>query len=391
MTARPTAGRAGASRALALATVALGVNFWAWNLLAPLAPTYSELLALTPLQVSMLVATPTLVGAFARIPIGALTDRYGGRIMFTVVTALTILPVLFLSVMDSYPALLAGGLLLGLGGASFAIGIPFVNAWVPPERRGLALGIYGMGNGGTAMSGFVSPSLAGAFGLATPYLVVAVALTTVAVAFAILGRDAPGRTPAGGTMIGRFVDTLRLPVARDLALIYAVTFGGFVAFGVYLPTFLTGVYGLEVRDAALRAAGFIVLATVARPVGGALADRFGGAIVLLFALVAIGIGAIVTAFEPHIIPATVGFLTIAAAMGVGNGAVFALVGRRAPPAQVGSVTGLVGAAGGLGGFMPPILMALVFQATGSYSIGLMLLSNVAFAGAIYTAWRLREP
>jgi MFS transporter, NNP family, nitrate/nitrite transporter len=390
MPAEPTVGRAGAARALALATVALGVNFWAWNLLAPLAPTYSELLALTPLQVSILVAIPTLVGAFARIPIGALTDRFGGRIMFTVVSALTILPVLFLSIMDSYPALLAGGLLLGLGGASFAIGIPFVNAWVPPARRGLALGIYGMGNGGTAMSGFVSPSLAGAFGLATPYIVVAVALAAVAVLFAVLGRDAPGRTPATGSMLTRLGDTLRLPVARDLALMYAVTFGGFVAFGVYLPTFLTGVYGLEIRDAALRAAGFIVLATIARPIGGGLADRFGGAVVLLFALVAIGIGAIVTAFEPHIIPATVGFLTIAAAMGVGNGAVFALVGRRAPPAQVGSVTGLVGAAGGLGGFMPPIVMALVFQATGSYAIGLMLLSNVAFAGAIYTAWRLRE-
>jgi MFS transporter, NNP family, nitrate/nitrite transporter len=385
----PTAGRAGAGRALALATVALGVNFWAWNLLAPLAPTYSELLALTPLQVSILVAVPTLIGAFARIPIGALTDRYGGRVMFTAVSALTIVPVLFLSIAGSYPALLAGGLLLGLGGASFAIGIPFVNAWVPPERRGLALGIYGMGNGGTAMSGFVSPSLAGAFGLATPFLVVAVALAAVAAGFALLGRDAPGRIPATGSMLGRFADTLRLPVARDLAIIYAITFGGFVAFGVYLPTFLTGVYGLEVRDAALRAAGFIVLATVARPAGGALADRFGGAIVLLFALVAIGVGAIVTAFEPHIIPATAGFLTIAAAMGVGNGAVFALVGRRAPAAQVGSVTGLVGAAGGLGGFMPPIVMALVFQATGSYAIGLMLLSNVAFAGAIYTAWRLR--
>jgi MFS transporter, NNP family, nitrate/nitrite transporter len=380
----------GAVRALALATLALGVNFWAWNLLGPLAPTYRELLDLSPLQVSILVAIPTLVGAFARIPIGALTDRYGGRVMFTVVSALTIVPVLFLSFMNIYPALLVGGLLVGLGGASFAIGIPFVNAWVPPRRRGLALGIYGIGNGGTAMSGFVSPSLANAFGLPAPYLAVAVALAAVALSFALLGRDAPGRTPTNTSMIGSVAAALRLPIARDLALLYAVTFGGFVAFGVYLPTFLTEVYDLEIRDAALRAAGFIVLATLARPVGGALADRFGGAVVLLFALITIGIGAIITAFEPHIVTATVGFLTIAAAMGTGNGAVFALVGRRSPAGQVGSVTGLVGAAGGLGGFMPPIVMALVFQATGSYSIGLMLLSNVAFAGAIYTAWRLRD-
>lgn len=383
-------GPPGATRALLLATLALGVNFWAWNLLAPLASRYRELLALSPFQVSMLVAIPTLVGSLARIPIGALTDRYGGRMMFTAVSVLTIVPVTFLAFTDAYPALLLGGLLLGLGGASFAIGIPFVNAWVPPARRGLALGIYGMGNGGSAISGFVSPPLAERYGLAAPFIAVALALAIIAVAFLLFGRDAPGRRTVTGGVLRRFVDALRLPVARDLAILYAITFGGFVAFAVYLPTFLTDVYGLTVSDAALRAAGFIVLATLARPVGGAFADRWGGAVVLLFALAAIGLGAIVTAFEPHILTATVGFLTIAAAMGVGNGAVFALVGRRTPMEQVGAVTGLVGAAGGLGGFMPPIVMALVYQNTHSYAIGLMLLSNVAFAGAVYTAWRLKQ-
>ncbi len=380
----------GATRALVLATLALAVNFWAWNLLGPLAPTYRELLALSPFQVSLLVAVPALIGSLARIPIGALTDRYGGRVMFTAVTVLTILPVLFLSVADAYPSLLVGGLFLGLGGASFAVGIPFVNAWTPPKRRGLALGIYGAGNVGTAVSGFLSPSIAESMGRPAAFLIVAVALAATAGVFFLVGRDAPGRVPSTGSMTARFVEAVKLPIARDLALLYAVTFGGFVAFGAYLPTFLVDAYGLEVGDAALRAAGFIVLATATRPVGGALADRFGGVPVLLVSLVAIGVGAIVTAFEPDIVTATVGFLTIAAALGVGNGAVFALVGRRSPPSQVGSVTGLVGAAGGLGGFLPPIVMGLVVQATGSYAIGLMLLSDVAFAGAIYTAWRLRD-
>ncbi|MEP0546945.1 MAG: MFS transporter [Rhodothermales bacterium] len=377
-------------RALALATLALAVNFWAWNLLGPLAPTYRELLALSPFQVSLLVAVPALIGALARIPIGALTDRYGGRIMFTAVTALTIVPVLFLAATDAYPSLLVGGFFLGLGGASFAVGIPFVNAWVAPERRGLFLGIYGAGNVGTAVSGFLSPPIAGAFGLPSAYLVVAGALAVTAVVFALLGRDAPGRVASTGSMMAGFVAAVKLPIARDLALLYAITFGGFVAFGAYLPTFLTEAYALTVPDAALRAAGFIVLATATRPVGGALADRFGGVPVLLGSFLAIGVGAIVTAFEPDIVTATVGFLTIAAALGVGNGAVFALVGRRSPAGTVGSVTGLVGAAGGLGGFLPPIIMGLVFQATGSYAIGLMLLSDVAFAGAVYTAWRLRD-
>ncbi len=380
----------GATLPLTLATLALAVNFWAWNLLGPLAPTYRELLSLTPLQVSLLVAVPALIGSLARIPIGALTDRLGGRVMFTAVTALTILPVLFLSVADAYPSLLVGGLFLGLGGASFAVGIPFVNAWTPPERRGLALGIYGAGNVGTAVSGFLSPSIAQSLGRPAAFWVVAAALAATAAVFFVFGRDAPGRTPSTGSMTARFAEAVKLPIARDLAFLYAVTFGGFVAFGAYLPTFLVDAYGLEVADAALRAAGFVVLATATRPVGGALADRFGGVPVLLVSLIAIGVGAIVTAFEPDIVTATVGFLTIAAALGAGNGAVFALVGRRSPPGQVGSVTGLVGAAGGLGGFLPPIVMGLVVQATGSYAIGLMLLSDVAFAGAIYAAWRLRE-
>lgn len=376
-------------RALVLATLALAVNFWAWNLLGPLAPTYRELLGLSPFQVSLLVSIPALVGACARIPIGALTDRYGGRLMFSVVSALTIVPVLFLAATTSYSALLAGGFFLGLGGASFAVGIPFVNAWVAPERRGLALGIYGLGNGGTALSGFLSPPIAESLGLSGTYIVVALALAAVAATFALFGRDAPGRSPSTRSMGERFVAALKLPIARDLALMYAVTFGGFVAFGAYLPTFFTEAYDLTVQGAATRAAGFIVIATVARPAGGALADRFGGAGVLLLSLIAIGGGAIVTAFEPNLPTATLGFVLLAAALGVGNGAVFALVGRQVPVSQVGSVTGLVGAAGGLGGFLPPIVMGLVYQATGSYAIGLMLLSNVAFAGAIYTAWRLR--
>lgn len=382
-------GRRGAVRALVLATLALAVNFWAWNLLGPLAPTYRELLNLSPFQVSLLVAVPALIGACARIPIGALTDRYGGRVMFTAVTALTIAPVLFLAVTESYAALLAGGFVLGLGGASFAVGIPFVNAWVAPARRGLALGIYGAGNVGTAISGFLSPPIAESLGLSAAYLVVAVALGATAVTFLLFGRDAPDRARSADSMVKQFIAAVKLPIARDLALMYAITFGGFVAFGAYLPTFLTEAYDLTVSDAANRAAGFIVLATATRPAGGALADRYGGARILLASLITVGVGAIVTAFEPNMPTATVGFLTLAAALGVGNGAVFALVGRQVPAGQVGSVTGLVGASGGLGGFLPPIVMGLVYQVTGSYAIGLMLLSDVAFAGAIYTAWRLR--
>jgi NNP family nitrate/nitrite transporter-like MFS transporter len=188
--------------------------------------------------------------------------------------------------------------------------------------------------------------------------------------------------------MSRFLAAARLPIARDLAVLYAITFGGFVAFGVYLPTFLKTVYGLGTTDAASRAAGFVVLATLARPVGGWLSDRVSGIKVLQWALGVVAAGAVVTAFQPHIVLATVAFLVMAAALGLGNGAVFAFVGTGVPAASVGSVTGLVGAAGGLGGFLPPIVMGLVYQATGDYAIGLMLLSDVALAGLVFTAWRL---
>ena len=385
---RRAAATAGRGRALALATIGFAVNFWAWSLLSPLAPHYQELLGLSPLAVSVMVAVPVIVGSLGRIPLGALTDRYGGRIVFAALSFVVIAPVLFLAFATSYPALLLGGLLLGLGGASFAVGVPFVNAWFPPERRGVALGVYGMGNIGTAISGFVTPRVSDSLGRPWPFLIVAVALAAVGLAFLVLGRDAPNRPRATEPFMTRFRAAARLPIARDLAVVYAITFGGFVAFGVYLPTFLKTAYGLETTDAATRAAGFVVLATLARPVGGWLADRVTGVPVLRWALGVVAAGAVVTAFQPPIVPATVAFLTMAAALGLGNGAVFALVGTRVPAASVGSVTGLVGAAGGLGGFLPPIVMGLVYQATGDYAIGLMLLSDVALAGLVFTAWRL---
>ena len=266
--------------------------------------------------------------------------------------------------------------------------MPFVNAWFPPQRRGFALGVYGMGNIGTAVSGFLTPRIASAFGRPWAFLVVAAGLAAVGLAFLLVGRDAPNRPRATEPFLARFAGAARLPIARDLAVLYAITFGGFVAFGVYLPTFLKTVYHLGTTDAASRAAGFVLLATLSRPVGGWLADRVSGARVLLWALAVVAAGAVATAFQPHIVLATVAFLAMAAALGLGNGAIFALVSKRVPAGQVGSVTGVVGAAGGLGGFLPPIVMGLVYQATGDYAIGLMLLSDVALAGLVFTAWRL---
>ncbi|MFI6706485.1 MFS transporter [Nonomuraea sp. NPDC050478] len=388
----PAAVTSTASRvtALILATIAFAVNFWAWALLSPLGPVYQRSLGLSATAVSVLVAVPVIVGSLGRIVLGALTDRYGGRLVFGVTTLIGVIPVVFLAFVETYSLLLVGGLLLGLTGATFAIGVPFVNAWFPPERRGLALGVFGMGNIGTAISGFATPWLADEFGRRAPFYVVAAALAVTGVVFLLVGRDAPGVKPAAEPFLKRFTAAARMRVTVELAGMYALTFGGFVAFGVYLPLYLQSVYGLTVADAAARAAGFVVLATLARPVGGWLSDRVGGESVLAYVLAVVFACAIVVSFAPGMPVATVGFLAMAAALGLGNGAVFAILGRAVPVAMVGSATGVVGAAGGLGGFLPPIVMGLIYQATGSYSIGLMLLAAMAFGAFVY-CWFILRP
>lgn len=197
-----------------------------------------------------------------------------------------------------------------------------------------------------------------------------------AVIFWLLARDAPATGAPSLSLAQRFRVFRERPVAWVLALFYFVTFGGFVAIGVYLPTLLVGQYGLTRADAGARAAGFIVLATLMRPIGGLLADRIGGAPILNAVFLVVAAFAVVLAFEPGISVLTIAFLGIAFMLGLGNGAVFQLVPEYFP-GQTGTITGLVGAAGGLGGFFPPLVMGIVRDATDSYSIGFMLLSEFA--------------
>jgi NNP family nitrate/nitrite transporter-like MFS transporter len=381
--------RPGATRNLILATIGFTVNFWAWALLGPLGPGVKERLGLSFAAQSLLVAVPVLVGSLGRIPVGALTDRFGARVMFPIVSVATIVPVLTLTVVSSYPALIVTGFFLGLGGTTFAVGVPLVSAWYPPARKGFAIGVFGIGMGGTAISNFSTVELADTYGADAPFLLVAALLAVYAVAAFLLIRDAPGRKPPAGSAWGRIREVSRLGVTWQMCFLYAVGFGGFVAFSVYLPAYLREAYGLTANDAALRTAGFVVLAVIARPVGGWLSDRLHPVPVLVWCFSGTALFAIVQAFQPPLMPAaTIAFLGMAGLLGAASGAVFALVGKVAPADKVGSVTGVVGAAGGLGGFVPPLIMGWVYGAENSYAIGLMLLSDVAIAAAVYTAVKM---
>lgn len=381
---------------LAVATVGFAVNFWAWALLSPLGPlfrTEGTLGELSESDVALLVAVPVVVGSLGRIPVGALTDKFGGRIMFPLVSAVTIIPVLFIGYLglDSYAALLFGGFFLGIGGTAFAVGVPFVNAWFPPERRGLAVGVFGAGMGGTAISALTTVQLYNGLGTQTPFLITASVLAVYAVASWLILRDAPGRTAPAGSLMSRLVGNARLPITWQASILYAVGFGGYVAFSVYLPSYLKAAYALDAADAANRMAGFVVVAVVMRPVGGWLSDRIGAVPVLSGAYAVVVAGAAVAATTPlleHV--GTVSFLTMAAALGAASGATFALIAKVTDPARVGGVTGLVGAAGGLGGFVPPLIMGYIYGRTDSYAIGLVLLSITAALTLLLTVTVVRR-
>jgi NNP family nitrate/nitrite transporter-like MFS transporter len=365
---------------LGMATAGFALNYWAWALLSPLGSHFKQSLGLTSFQQALVVAVPVIVGAVGRVPVGALTDRYGGRLMFPLVTFATIGPVMFLGLAGyrSLPGLLAGGFFLGLAGTSFAVGVPFVSAWFPAQRRGAAIGVFGMSMGGTAISALTTVKLTNHLGIHAPFFVVAGVLAAYGIAAAVVLRDAPDRPAPVQSALSRLAGTFKLPITWQASALYAVGFGGFVAFSVYLPTYLKNAYLLSQADAADKMAGFVLLAVLLRPVGGWLSDRIAPQRVLAGAFAVVTAAAIGQSATPGLAPAgTIAFLAMAAALGTAAGAVFALVAQRAPAGQVGAVTGVVGAAGGLGGFVPPLVMGAIYGASGSYAWGLLALAMVA--------------
>ncbi|WP_275403183.1 nitrate/nitrite transporter [Microbacterium hibisci] len=385
----------GRTRNLLLALLAFTITFWAWNLVAPLAVQYSAEMGLDSTQASLLIATPVLVGSLGRILTGAFTDRFGGRLMFTILTAASAVPVVLVAlagVWGSYALMLAFGFVLGIAGTTFAVGIPFVNAWYEPAKRGFATGLFGAGMGGTALSAFFTPRMVAWFGYVPTHLIIAGALLVVALVVWVFMRDSPLWKPNTAPVMPKLKAASKLAVTWQMAFLYAVTFGGFVAFSTYLPTYLKEVYGYDLADAGARTAGFAIAAVIARPVGGWLSDRIGPATVLSISLGGAAVMAVVIALKPPPeLAAGTSFVLMALALGLGTGAVFTWVAQRAPAERVGTVTGIVGAAGGLGGYFPPLVMGATYNAeTHSYTIGLSLLCLTALLALGFTIFLARR-
>ena len=361
-------------RNLGYATFSLALGFAAWGLISAFAPTFRSQFGLSAQSAAFLVAVPVLLGSLARLPVGILTDKFGGRAVFSALFLFVAIAAWLVPQARTYDQLLVFAFLIGMAGASFAVGAGFSSRWFPPEQQGTALGIYGLGNMGHSAAVFLGPLVAARYGQDTVFYTVAVLSATWAVLFVLLARNSPKtvRPPSFATMI-KVLTTERL--AWALAAFYFLTFGGFVAFSVYLPTLLRDEFGLSATDAGFRTAGFVVLATLMRPVGGMLSDQIGGARVLSGVLAGIVPFSLLLMW-PTMLPFTVGALGCAALLGTGNGAVFKLVPEFFPQ-SVATVTGLVGAIGGLGGFFPPLLLGFFKDRTGVLWPGFGLLAVTA--------------
>ena len=375
-------------RALLLATFAFFTCFYVWALFGPLSPTIQHDLALSEVELGWLVAIPVVLGSVMRIPMGVLTDRYGARTTFPLLMGFTSLPLLAIAIWHgAFVALIILGFLLGLAGSAFAVGVPYVSRWFVKERQGFALGVYGMGMGGTVLTALSAPTVAQLWGLSAPFILGAVLVLVVGAGFWALSHEPPSPRPVVASLAAPFKVFRNEVRAWALTLFYFLAFGGFVAMFLYLPKLLVGVHHLTKADAGARAAGFALLAVLARPLGGYLSDRYGARQVLILSFAGTAILATGLTFGyASMVPLTICCLSMAVMFGLGTGAVFKLVAAEYP-AQVGAVTGVVGAAGGLGGFFPPLVMASVKSITGSYTLGFALLALTA-AAWLAIAWNM---
>ena len=374
--AEPNTAGSSPTRSLVMATVSFALSFAAWGLVGGLATVFTGLYALTSSQTALLVAVPVLLGSLARLPMGMLTDRFGGRLVFTGLLGFSSLAALIVPLTTTYSTLLLASFLIGMAGSSFAVGAAFVSRWTPPARQGTSLGIFGLGTMGQSLAVFVGPVVAARWGWEMVFYATSALLFLWALAYAALARNpsAAARPASAAAMVAVL---RRSPTAWLLGAFYFLTFGGFVAFSIYLPTLLRAQFGLAPADAGFRAAGFVVLATLMRPLGGWLADRIGGAQVLSWVFGGVSLCSLLLMW-PSMAPFTVGALACAMLLGLGNGAVFKLVPEHFPK-DTGTVTGLVGALGGLGGFFPPLLLGVFRDQVGAIWPGFVILSLTALS------------
>ena len=363
-------------------------SFAIWVLLGPLAVLIAPELNLNAGDKGLMVATPILAGAFLRIVNGFLVSHWNARrigilMQFAVIAGLL---AAWKFGLHTFPQMLGVGLVLGIAGASFAITLPMVSYWYPPEHQGTALGLTGAGNSGTVFASLFAPTLAVAFGWRNVIGFAAVPLIAVLILFLLAAKDSP-KSPLRKSLAD-YGRVLRKPDAWWLMFFYSVSFGGFVGLSSFLPIYFHDQYGLSAVMAGYFTAGCVFTGSFVRPFGGLIADRVGGtrALSVIYTLVA----AVLLFVAKGTLPASGALAAIVVtmiALGMGNGAVFQLVPQRFGR-EVGLMTGLAGATGGAGGFYLATSLGYAKQFTGSFSLGFVLFALLAI-GALAGIARVR--
>ena len=384
--------QAGHRPTLLAAFLYFDLAFMVWVMLGPLGVQIANDLGLSHAQKGLMVATPVLAGAILRIVMGLAVDHLKPKMAGAIgqVIVIVSLFVAWYFGIHSYEQTLILGVFLGVAGASFAVALPLASRWYPPEHQGTALGIAGAGNSGTAIAALVAPSLAIAFGWTNVFGLALIPLVLVFIFYLIVAKDAPECPPPKS--FAEYMKVLKDKDAWWFMFFYSVTFGGFVGLASSLTIYFNTQYGLDAKMAGFFTAACVFAGSLVRPIGGNVADRIGGikSLSVMYVFAAIFL-AIVSFGLPEAWMALAAFVCAMLALGMGNGAVFQLVPQRFRK-EIGVMTGLVGMAGGVGGFYLASSLGYAKQATGSYQIGFLIfagLALLALAGltGVKTRWR----
>ncbi|MEJ5152921.1 MFS transporter [Comamonas sp. MYb396] len=388
---------------LAVSTLAFTVCFMVWMMFGVIGIPLKQQLGLNATEFGLLTAMPVLSGSLVRVPLGIWTDRFGGRTVMTVLMAVTVPAVWLMAYATQYWQFLVIGLFVGLAGGSFSVGTPYVARWFPKSRQGMAMGVYGAGNSGSAVNKFLAPALLVAGGWALVPQVYAAILAGTVVLFWLFSAHDPRHLVANNV---RFVDQLQAlkdPRVLKYCQYYSIVFGGYVALALWMVQYYVGEYGLDIRVAALLAACFSLPGGVLRAIGGVLSDKYGAHKVTWWVMWVSWIClfllsypqtdfTVATVNGPQTFHLGLNVYSFTALMGVlgvafafGKASVFKYIGNDYPD-NIGAISGIVGLAGGLGGFVLPILFGLLLDLTGLRSSAFMLLYGVVWVSLIWMYW-----
>jgi MFS transporter, NNP family, nitrate/nitrite transporter len=388
---------------LIVSTWSFTVCFMVWMMFGVIGIPIRQMLDLNATQFGLLMATPVLTGSLVRVPLGIWTDRYGGRIVMALLMAVTVPAIWLMAYATQFWHFLAIGLFVGLAGGSFSVGTPYVARWFPKRQQGMAMGVYGAGNSGSAVNKFVAPVILVAFGWAMVPQVYAVIMAATVVLFWLFSHSDPAHLVPSQVSFAQQLKALKDPKVLKYCQYYSIVFGGYVALALWMVQYYIGEYGLDIRVAALLAACFSLPGGVLRAVGGVLSDKYGAHKVTWWVMWVSWICLFLLSYpQTQFTVATVNgpqtfhiglnvytFTALMFVLGIawafGKASVFKYIADDYP-GNIGAISGIVGLAGGLGGFVLPILFGALLDITGIRSSAFMLLYGVVWVSLIWMYW-----